>query len=309
MNGVALRNTASGETAASRLNVEVNIRHSTSRELAQLLDEQLGVCEQDTRNASPSDTTFRPSPASETGKSFSRESKPVSKSPLEKGTISDGLNQVPAKSAWSKDDDGKGKKGTTTSISLRAIQEAEAKKQQILKASEREKKETTRANVTPEFKEDLQPFMGSWGLPTSQTAARGNIIIPTKDVPAQSAMQATHAVPVWTTTSKTPVIKKAMKEIQEEEEKRKRLAAKDISVATSKRFAETTSKASADSPFLLFIYLGKRTDNVITRFSYSVEQQPLDDRGAEWQTDFSLSTESGPIPYDFLLGCIKSIGW
>jgi hypothetical protein len=188
------------------------------------------------------------------------------KPPLDQNALSDNsVAQAPAKSAWTKDDDVKGKKGTTTSISLRAIQEAEARRQQSVKATGREK-ERTRASIS-EVKEDLQPFTTSWGLPTSQAGTRSNM---SKDVPAPPAatIQASPAPPVWTTTVKTPVVKKSMKEIQEEEEKRKRQAARDNSVsATPKRaYAETTSKVSPVPRFVKYFYLTLHLDDACHRF-------------------------------------------
>jgi PERQ amino acid-rich with GYF domain-containing protein len=213
------------------------------------LDEKL-VVEQDSRTASTSNTTFE---TSETGKFPSKASKPVPKASMDQSALPDSsAAQAPARSAWTKDDDVKGKKTTTTtSISLRAIQEAEARKQQSLKGIEREK-EKIRAGITTEVKEDSQPFTTSWGLPTSQAGARSNTYPPSKDVPPLSAptTQASPASPVWTATVKTPVVKKSMKEIQEEEEKRKKQTTRDISVTvTPKRaYADTTSKASSIFP-------------------------------------------------------------
>lgn len=208
------------------------------------MDEKLAV-EQDSRTAS-SDNIFE---ASETGKFLPKASKPVPKPPLDPNALSDSsVAQTPAKSAWTKDDDVKGKGATSTSISLRAIQEAEARKQRSPKGTEREK-EKTRPGVISEVKEDSQPFTTSWGLPTSQAGARSNTHPPTKDVPAPSAptIQASPVSPVWTASAKTPVVKKTMKEIQEEEEKLKKQAARDNSVTvTPKRaYADTTSKASS----------------------------------------------------------------
>jgi PERQ amino acid-rich with GYF domain-containing protein len=236
------------------LDEEVDGQYNASRELAQLLDEKLAAFKQDSRTASASITPFEISSASEMGKSSSKVSNHIPKLPLDQNLLSDNsVAQATAKSAWAKDDDGKGKKGTTTSISLRAIQEAEARRQQSLKATEREK-EKTRAGITPEAKEDVQPFTTSWGLPTSQAGARTNTYPLTKDVPAFSvaAIQSSPVSPVWTATVPTPSIKKSMKEIQEEEEKRKTqpVTLRDTSVtATSKKaYAETTSKASTISP-------------------------------------------------------------
>ena len=232
------------EASANSFNAEVDGRHTAPQEeLTQLLVEKLAV-EQDSRTASTSNTTSEASSGSE-------RVKPLSK-PLDQNTSSDdSVAQAPAKCAWTKDDAVKGKGATTTSISLREIQEAEAKKQQSFKFTEREK-ERTRASTTTEVKEDVQSFTTSWGLPTSQAGARSNMYFSAKDVPAPSAasIQPLPVSAVWTTTAKLPVIKKSMKEIQEEEEKRKRQAARDNSVTvTPKRaYAESSSKACSISP-------------------------------------------------------------
>ncbi|KAJ3516789.1 hypothetical protein NLJ89_g912 [Agrocybe chaxingu] len=150
---------------------------------------------------------------------------------------------APPKSAWAIEEEGKKKKrGPGPTISLREIQEAEAKKLEGRKAAEREKERIARASST-EAKEDAQPFTTSWGLPTSQTGARSATIRETPVPPAPPAS----TVPVWTTASKPPVAKKTMKEIQEEE-KRKKAAAKEAATpaAPPKRaYAETTTKAPA----------------------------------------------------------------
>jgi PERQ amino acid-rich with GYF domain-containing protein len=280
-------------------------QHKAPQELAQLLDEKLAVCDQKAQTASASVTTLEDS--SEVGKSPAKAPQAVTQTPSDQVALSD--NSLP-KSAWTKDDEGKGKRGTTASISLRAIQEAEAKKQQSLKASEREK-ERNRANITSEAKEDSQPFTASWGLPISQAGAR-NVNTPTKDVPALSAatIQTSSVTPVWTTPAKAPVVKKSMKEIQEEEERRKRQAAKDISVATTKRaYAETTNKASSIAPILLK-NSSHQTPDAIFDPNCFIEHQSLDDCGIKWKGSFSTSTstESGSSPYDVVLyGCIGSV--
>lgn len=145
------------------------------------------------------------------------------------------------KLAWAKEEEGKKKKSSAPSVSLRDIQEAEAKKLESRKAAEREKEKLARVSTSAETKEDMQSFTTSWGLP-SQTGSRGSgsgreVATPAVQTPAA-------AVPVWTTPVKQPVAKKTMKEIQEEEETRKKLAAKEVAtpVAVKRGYAESTTK-------------------------------------------------------------------
>lgn len=146
--------------------------------------------------------------------------------------------QVPIpKVAWSKE--------PGPSISLRDIQEAEAKKVEARKGVER----MTRTNsVSVEPKEEVQPFTTSWGLPSSQAGIRSSA--PLKE--ATPASSATVPAPVWTNAVKSSSAKKSMKEIQEEEERRKRLlAAKEPTLAaTAARKAppEVVNKVS-DQPY------------------------------------------------------------
>lgn len=138
------------------------------------------------------------------------------------------------KPAWATEDDAK--KGKS-SLSLREIQEAEAKKAEARKAAERER--LARANAPPAVVEDAQPFTASWGLPTSQAGARA--AVPPRGGEAVSTPAA--SAPVWTSGSTAPA-KKTMKEIQEEEERRKKMGMKDTMAATASRraYAETTFK-------------------------------------------------------------------
>lgn len=149
---------------------------------------------------------------------------------------------VAPKAPWAKEEEGKKKKNAAPSFSLREIQEAEAQKLEAKKVAEREKERLARASVTTDSKEESQPFIASWGLPTSQAGARGNT--PLREA-APVPSPASVASPVWTTPVKAPAAKKTMKEIQEEEETRKKLAAKEAvaSTAAVKRgYAETTTK-------------------------------------------------------------------
>ncbi|KIM47935.1 hypothetical protein M413DRAFT_439631 [Hebeloma cylindrosporum] len=148
------------------------------------------------------------------------------------------------KAAWAKEEEGKRKKGSNPSLNIREIQEAEAKKMESRKAAERQKDRSARATSTMDTKEDHQPFTTSWGLPTSQAGARGNI---TTREPLVATAQTPPSTHVWTTPLKQPIAKKTMKEIQEEEETRKRLVAKETPalVVPKKAHAETTKSAAA----------------------------------------------------------------
>jgi len=156
------------------------------------------------------------------------------------------------KVAWAKEEDVTKKKASGISVSLREIQEAEAKKLESRKAAEREKERSAR--VTAEAKEDIQPFTASWGLPTSQAGSRSNSH-PIRETPAVPAPSATSAV--WTTPSlKRPAVKKTMKEIQEEEEKHKKQISKEaIMAASAKRaYADSTAKVSlSNNPLLIYM--------------------------------------------------------
>lgn len=151
-----------------------------------------------------------------------------------------------SKTAWAKEEEATKKKATTPSISLREIQEAEAKKVEVRKAAEREKEKMARVSTVVESKEDIQPFTASWGLPTSQTGSRGSVPIREATTPAA---QTPIVAPVWTTPVKQPTAKKSMKEIQEEEESRKKFAAKEVAsaqAAAKRGYAESTTKVCAN---------------------------------------------------------------
>ncbi|KAI0793291.1 hypothetical protein C8Q75DRAFT_889367 [Abortiporus biennis] len=130
-------------------------------------------------------------------------------------------------------------------MSLREIQEAEAKKAEARKVAERERARAAAASVAASSSsEDVQFITTSWGLPTSQAGARNNGA--QKESPIVATSPASPATPpVWTNAPKTPVVKKSMKEIQEEEEKRKKQAAEKketIAAAARRGYAETTTK-------------------------------------------------------------------
>ena len=143
------------------------------------------------------------------------------------------------KAAWATEDDAK--KGKS-SFSLREIQEAEAKKAEARKAAERERLSRASVPPPPAVIEDVQPYVASWGLPTSQAGTRAAALPKGGEVVGTPSTSA----PVWTTGSTAPA-KKTMKEIQEEEERRKKLAVKEtVAAAAAKRgYAETTFKVCA----------------------------------------------------------------
>lgn len=146
------------------------------------------------------------------------------------------------KVAWVKEEEKKKSRAPGVPLSLRGIQEAEAKKAESRKAAERERERAARGSTAVDGKEDVQPFTASWGLPTSQTGARGGVSVK-ESLPTVSAAPNNITLPVWTTPVKPPAAK-TMKEIQEEEEKRKKLAIKETAAtATAKRaYADSTAK-------------------------------------------------------------------
>ena len=149
------------------------------------------------------------------------------------------------KPVWAVEDDSKKQKGSGVTISLREIQEAEAREAEVRKTAEKERERLARANAPASgssLAEEGQLFTSSWGLPTSQVGARNHI--PPKEASTNSSMSATPAAPVWTNTASAPAAKKTMKEIQEEEERKKKVAVKEsmASAAARRAYAETTVK-------------------------------------------------------------------
>jgi PERQ amino acid-rich with GYF domain-containing protein len=146
------------------------------------------------------------------------------------------------KPAWSKDDEAKVKPSGT--IRLREIQEAEAKRAEARKTAEREREKAARSAAPPIASEDVQSFITSWevstsqswGLPTSQAGARNANT--SKDPPISSPNASTTP---WT-TAKSQQMKKSMKEIQEEEERRKKVAMKETAATTARKAHENISK-------------------------------------------------------------------
>lgn len=122
------------------------------------------------------------------------------------------VHSPPVKTVWSKEDDGK--KASGVSIGFREIQEAEAKQSEARKAAlERERAAAAARNISTSTDDSPVPTTTSWGLPTSQVQTGRKEPI--------TAGSPTPAVPVWTNVVKPPATKKTMKEIQEEERRRK----------------------------------------------------------------------------------------
>ena len=142
-----------------------------------------------------------------------------------------------SKLAWLKDDDNK-VKSSGSSISLREIQEAEAKKAEARKAVDRERERAARTVGQPSEVKESPSFTASWGLPTSQAGVALRVNGSNKD---SNATPVTSAPPVWTTAVKQNGAKKSMKEIQEEEEKRKKNAVKETAAAAARRAHPETS--------------------------------------------------------------------
>lgn len=171
-------------------------------------------------------------------------------------TVSDPSPTTAAvKPAWATEDDPKKPKSSGAGLGLREIQEAEAKKLEARKAAERERERAARAvtSASP-VSEDTQSFTASWGLPTSRAGGR-NDSLPKESVVTNSASPQTSSAPVWTNTGKVPQAKKSMKEIQEEEERRKKLGVKETvaSAAARRGYAETMNKVRNPDPRFLFI--------------------------------------------------------
>ncbi|KAF8446148.1 hypothetical protein L210DRAFT_840512 [Boletus edulis BED1] len=161
------------------------------------------------------------------------------------------LPATPLKPAWAVEDDSKKQKGAAAAMSLREIQEAEVREAEARKAAEKERERLARANAVTSgnsVAEEGQLFTSSWGLPTSQVGVRNQI--PPRETSTNSPISATPGAPVWTNVAPTPAAKKTMKEIQEEEERRKKLAVKEsMASATARRgYAETTVKVIPSAP-------------------------------------------------------------
>ena len=164
------------------------------------------------------------------------------------------LPSTPTKPVWSTEDDKKKSVGGPTS--LREIQEMEAKKQEARKAAERERSRAPATTVAP-VSEEPQTFTASWGLPTSQVGTKMSardtpgVIVPSASTSTSASVtlsSPTHPscappVAVWTATQK-PATKKSLRDILDEEERRKKAASKEPVAGTAPRraYAETTGK-------------------------------------------------------------------
>jgi PERQ amino acid-rich with GYF domain-containing protein len=146
------------------------------------------------------------------------------------------------KTVWSKGDDGK--KPSAVSLGFREIQEAEAKQSEARKvALERERAVATTRNVSTPTEDPPVPTTTSWGLATSQVQAG-------RKEPT-SAGSPVPAFPVWTNVVKPPATK-TMKEIQEEERRKKveqqQVQEKDaINAAVRRSHAEAVSKVTTSA--------------------------------------------------------------
>ncbi|KIJ68628.1 hypothetical protein HYDPIDRAFT_179700 [Hydnomerulius pinastri MD-312] len=152
---------------------------------------------------------------------------------------------APPKPAWATEDDSKKSKASGVTMSMRDIQEAETKKAEARKAAEKERERLARANAAAaSAAEETQPFTASWGLPTSQAGARS--AVSPKETSTTSPTPGASGAPVWTNATPAPAAKKTMKEIQEEEERRKKLGVKEsvASAAARRAYAETTFKVT-----------------------------------------------------------------
>lgn len=183
-------------------------------------------------------------------------STPVANQPAKESSPSPPVVSVPTKPVWSTEDDKKKSFGGPTS--LREIQEMEAKKQEARKAAERERSRAPATASVP-VSEDPQTFTASWGLPTSQVGAKSSAKdTPGITVPAASASTSASVtlssptnpssapLAVWTNTQK-PATKKSMRDILDEEERRKKAAFKEPVAANAPRraYAETTNKVNS----------------------------------------------------------------
>ena len=179
---------------------------------------------------------------------------PAATQPVKEPTPLLSVVSASTKPVWSTEDDKK--KSTGGPTSLREIQEMEAKKQGARKAAERERSRAPATTVAP-VSEESQTFTASWGLPTSQVGAKTSakdtpgVIVPSASASTSTSVtlsSPTHpsSVPpaaVWTATQK-PATKKSLRDILDEEEKRKKAASKEPVTANASRraYAETTGK-------------------------------------------------------------------
>ncbi|KAL5495164.1 SMY2 [Sanghuangporus weigelae] len=140
------------------------------------------------------------------------------------------------KAPWATDDEGKTKQPAP--MNLRAIQEAEKKRQETRKNTDKGRERVSRAASGASPTEEVQ-FSASWGLPTSQVGSRSSGVPSAKETPV-SPTSSTPSGPVWTNAAKPAA--KTMKEIQEEEERRKQVARERETAATA------VKRAAAQQP-------------------------------------------------------------
>lgn len=119
------------------------------------------------------------------------------------------------KSAWATTTTDDEKSKSAAPMGLREIQEAEKKKKEARKAAEIERERAARVAAASSSTEEVQ-FTASWGLPTSRAGARNDNTSSVKDT---TSSPSTPAAPVWTNAAKP--VAKTMKEILEEEERRR----------------------------------------------------------------------------------------
>ncbi|GJJ13957.1 hypothetical protein Clacol_008214 [Clathrus columnatus] len=126
---------------------------------------------------------------------------------------------------------------------MREIQEAESKKSGARKLNDREKDQNSLSINA--YTEETAGFPSTWGLPVSQTGSSRLLKEPTQQ--HQLSAPSVHALPVWPNTGKPIPIKKSMREIQEEEEQKKKALVKEketAQIANRRAYAESTNKPS-----------------------------------------------------------------
>ena len=183
-----------------------------------------------------------------------------------KTTVSDSSPTTAAvKPAWATEDDSKKPKSSSVGLGLRQIQEAEVKKLEARKAAERERTVRAVASVGP-VNEDTPPFTASWGLPTSRAGGR-NDCLPKESIVTNTSSPQTSNAPVWTNTGKASQARKSMKEIQEEEERRRKLGVKETVASAAARmgYAETTNKVKCQTPDFLHLSLSFRLHQCLSQ--------------------------------------------
>lgn len=153
----------------------------------------------------------------------------------------------PVKGAWAKPAEEVPKAKPT----LRDIQEAEARQAEAARKAAAAPKPVSAPRTNSA---DVQTITTSWGLPTSKAGQApprpATEVSPLTPAGGVAPSTPTPVAGVWTNAAKpAAVAKKSVKEIQEEEERRKRVAAKDSEIiAGAKRgYASTATKAPTPS--------------------------------------------------------------